>query len=195
MDKIQGKVPSERQDRLRSSGRIGSTVCQEVNALKTKQKERNKRTETSAFGSSSRSGHDSSKFYSGKIYNDSDSSVITDIEENTIPPEIIDKLFCKSSESMKEIPDNSIHLMVTSPPYNVGKEYDEILSMEEYRTLLKNVFKEVYRVLVVGGRACINVANVGRKPYIPLHSFIIEDMLSLGFFMRGEVIWNKGSSA
>lgn len=46
-----------------------------------------------------------------------------------------------------------------------------------------------------GGRACINIANLGRKPYIPLHSYIIKDMLEIGFLMRGEIVWNKASSA
>ncbi len=96
---------------------------------------------------------------------------------------------------MKELPDNSVHLMVTSPPYNVGKLYDKELTLEEYRGFLTRIWKEVYRVLVPGGRACINVANLGRKPYIPLHTFIIEDMQKLGFLMRGEVIWEKGASA
>ena len=115
--------------------------------------------------------------------------------ENKINEKNVNKLFCKSSNKMEELPDNSVHLMVTSPPYNVGKEYDENLSLNEYREFLKKVWKEVYRVLVPGGRACINVANLGRKPYIPLHSFIIEDMQKIGFLMRGEVIWNKASSA
>jgi len=84
--------------------------------------------------------------------------------------------------------------MVTSPPYNVGKEYDEDLDMDEYRDLLKTVFRETYKKLMVGGRACVNIANLGRSPYIPLHSFIIEDMLDLGFLMRGEIIWNKAAS-
>jgi site-specific DNA-methyltransferase (adenine-specific) len=95
---------------------------------------------------------------------------------------------------MEELPDNSVHLMVTSPPYNVGKEYDENLTLNEYRAFLKRVWTDVKRVLVPGGRACINIANLGRKPYIPLHTFIIEDMLDLGFLMRGEIIWNKASS-
>ena len=69
------------------------------------------------------------------------------------------------------------------------------LTLDQYRSLLQRVFTEVYRVLVNGGRVCINVANLGRKPYIPLHSYIIHDMLAAGFHMRGEVIWNKGSSA
>jgi len=53
----------------------------------------------------------------------------------------------------------------------------------------------VHRVLVPGGRACVNVANLGRKPYIPLHAYIIRDMMDLGFLMRGEIIWDKGASA
>ncbi|HCV42570.1 MAG TPA: SAM-dependent methyltransferase, partial [Bacteroidetes bacterium] len=87
------------------------------------------------------------------------------------------------------------HLMVTSPPYNVTKEYDDQLTLDEYRALLRRVFRETYRVLVDGGRACINVANLGRKPYIPLHSYVIQDLHEIGFQMRGEVIWDKGASA
>jgi site-specific DNA-methyltransferase (adenine-specific) len=96
---------------------------------------------------------------------------------------------------MSELPDHSVHLMVTSPPYNVRKEYDEDLSLPDYRSLLQRVFQEVYRVLATGGRACINIANVGRKPYIPLHAYLIADMLDIGYTMRGEIIWDKGGSA
>ncbi len=115
--------------------------------------------------------------------------------EAQIPESRIDKIFHKSSEKMDELPDSSIHLMVTSPPYNVGKDYDEDLSIEDYLTLLRAVFKETYRVLVLGGRVCINVANLGRKPYIPLHAYVIKEMQDLGFYMRGEVIWNKSASS
>lgn len=152
-------------------------------------------TKTSSFGIGGRFNHDSSKFYSSKMYSKIDNSVMIAEKENIIDSDVLDKILCKSSSNMKEIPDNSIHLMVTSPPYNVGKEYDKDLSLDEYRNLLRSVFKEVYRVLAVGGRACVNVANLGRKPYIPLHSFVIEDITKIGFFMRGEIIWNKGSSA
>ena len=103
--------------------------------------------------------------------------------------------FNSSSERMAELPDNSVHLMVTSPPYNVGKDYDTDLTLEEYLAFLKRVWTETYRVLVPGGRACINVANLGRKPYIPLHVFMVRDMLDLHFLMRGEIIWDKGASA
>ncbi len=115
--------------------------------------------------------------------------------ENPILPENLNRVFCADASSMSHLPDESVHLMVTSPPYNVGKNYDEDLTLDEYRRMLKAVFAETRRVLVRGGRAVINVANLGRKPYIPLHSFIIEDMQALGFLMRGEILWNKGSSA
>lgn len=152
-------------------------------------------TRTSAFGSPGRFNHDSSKFYASRLYESLPSEKPCKYVENLIPSEHLDRVFCKTSESMTELPDCSVHLMVTSPPYNVGKEYDENLSLQEYRNFLKRVWKEVHRVLVPGGRACINVANLGRKPYIPLDAFILEDMLELGFLMRGEVIWNKASSS
>ena len=152
-------------------------------------------TQTSAFGAPGRINHDSSKFYNSKLYEGLNNGKDVKYVENQIEPQNINKVFCKSSEAMTELPDNSIHLMVTSPPYNVGKMYDENLSLKEYRELLKRVFKETHRVLVPGGRACINIANLGRKPYLPLHSYIIEDMHALGFLMRGELLWDKGSSA
>jgi site-specific DNA-methyltransferase (adenine-specific) len=156
---------------------------------------RRKGTETSSFGSPGRIGHDSTKFYNSKLYDGQKNNQPSHYVEKEFPSINLDRIFCKSSESMIEIPDYSVHLMVTSPPYNVTKEYDENLTLPEYRELLKKVFAEVYKKLVTGGRACVNLANLGRKPYIPLHSYIIQDMLEIGFMMRGEIIWNKASSA
>jgi site-specific DNA-methyltransferase (adenine-specific) len=153
-----------------------------------------KGTKTSSFGVSKRESHDASEFYSRKIYN-KQAGEPDDLVESVIDDEILDTVHCVDSRDMSLLPDESVHLMVTSPPYNVGKEYDEDLDLDEYRGLLKAVFREVYRKLMVGGRACVNVANLGRRPYIPLHSFIIEDMLDLGFLMRGEIIWQKAASA
>ena len=107
----------------------------------------------------------------------------------------MNKIFHQSSESMNEIPSSSIHLMVTSPPYNVGKIYDEDLSLDEYRAFIKKVMLEVYRCLIPGGRICLNIANLGRKPYIPLEAYITEDLVSLGFLMRGQIIWDKSMSS
>ena len=152
-------------------------------------------TKTSSFGTNGRINHDSSQFYNSRLYEGIVTKEKVDYVENIIPSNIINSIFCKSSEKMEELPDNSVHLMITSPPYNVTKEYDDNLNLFEYLELLNRVWKETYRVLVPGGRACINIANLGRKPYLPLHSYIIEGMQSLGFLMRGELIWNKASSA
>ena len=153
-----------------------------------------KKTKTSAFGTKGRVGHDSSKFYDSKLYKEiinKDSDIIV----NEFPNELLNTIIEGSCENMKDIPNNSLHLMITSPPYNVSKEYDNDLSLNEYLDLLKNCFTEIYRVLVNGGRACINIANVGRKPYIPLSDYVSKIMIEIGFNMRGEIIWNKSAGA
>lgn len=154
-----------------------------------------KGTETSAFGTNGRINHDSSKFYNSRLYQSMKSSEQVSVEENSLPKQYENVVILGNSEKMQELPDNCIHLMITSPPYNVSKEYDDDLTLEEYLTLLKNVFTETHRVLVNGGRACINVANLGRKPYIPLSDYISRMMIDIGYNMRGEIIWNKASSA
>ena len=154
-----------------------------------------KTTKTSSFGSPGRASHDSSAFYAGKLYAGQPLGQDVAYIENSIATDCLDHIFCHTAEAMTELPDCSVHLMVTSPPYNVGKEYDEDLTLEEYLAFLKRVWKETQRVLVPGGRMCINVANLGRKPYIPLHAFITEQVIGLGFLMRGEIIWNKAASA
>ena len=138
-----------------------------------------RKTETKSFGSVVRQSHNSKKFYSSKLFEEFELPKNVEYLENRIPEGGLNKFYCKSSEVMDEIPDSSIHLMVTSPPYNVGKEYDSDLTLDEYLSLLTAVFGEVYKKLVTGGRACINVANIGRKPYIPLHAMVIEIMLDL----------------
>lgn len=152
-------------------------------------------TSTSAFGTNGRRNHDSSKFYNSKLYNELKNGKESSKIVNEFPKELLNTIIHSSCEKMAEIPDCSTHLMITSPPYNVSKEYDEDLSLNEYLDLLKNAFTETYRILMNGGRACINVANLGRKPYIPLSDYISKIMNDIGFNMRGEIIWNKAASA
>lgn len=154
-----------------------------------------KGSKTSSFGVSLRENHDSTAFYESKLYSNLNVKETQHFVENEIPPKNLNKVYCKSSENMEDLPNDSVHLMITSPPYNVGKDYDDDLSLKEYLDLMRAVLKETYRVLVTGGRACINLANVGRKPYIPLHMYITELMLDIGFLMRGEIIWDKSASA
>ena len=155
-------------------------------------------SKTSSFGTVSREGHDARPFYKRSLYKSilisSSASANKGVARKT--PKELNVLYAAESRNMRpHIPDSSIHLMITSPPYNVGKDYDDDLSLTEYRSLLKDVLTETYRVLVDGGRACINIANIGRKPYIPLHAYLIEIAQECGFFMRGEIIWDKGASA
>ncbi|NOX63143.1 MAG: site-specific DNA-methyltransferase [Chloroflexi bacterium] len=157
---------------------------------------RRRSSKTSAFGSGSRVSHDASYFYASRMYQgqpaiDEKAPYI----ENPVPPEVLDSVVHGDSRDMAALPDSCIHLMVTSPPYNARKTYDQDLTLDEYLDLLRAVFRETHRVLIPGGRACINVANLGRKPYIPLASFINQIMIEEGFLMRGEIIWHKGATA
>lgn len=155
-----------------------------------------KGSRTSAFGTTPRISHDSSPYYRSRLYAGlTGEHSAAPIPDAPFPPDYLNTIVLGSAERMAEIPDYSVHLMVTSPPYNVTKEYDQDMTLEEYLALLRRVFAETYRVLVHGGRACVNVANLGRKPYIPLSDLISQMMIELGFLMRGEIIWHKGAGA
>jgi len=107
-------------------------------------------------------------------------------------------IYCGDSRHMREVDDDSVQLIVTSPPYNVGKPYadhHDQMSLDGYLAFLGEVWRECQRVLCKGGRIAINVANTWRKPYIPLNAYIARQMIDLGFLMRGEIIWDKGPSA
>ena len=153
-----------------------------------------KRTQSSSFGVSNREGHDSSKYYNSRLYENVPKESDVGLPQ-AFPENLKNQLICQDARNMSQIPSNSVHHMITSPPYNVSKEYDENLSLQEYLALLREVFGEVYRVLVPGGRAVINIANIGRKPYIPLATYVNTIMIEIGFLMRGEVIWDKSASA
>lgn len=156
-----------------------------------------KGTRTSSFGSRGREAHDSTPFYSRKLYQ---GSVLPkpnekELVENLVPEDFLDKIILGDArEILRKLPSSCIHLMVTSPPYNVGKEYDEDLTLGEYLDFIEEVMHEVYRTLVWGGRVCFNVANLGRRPYVPLHAYLIEVFEKIGFLFRGEIIWDKGDA-
>ncbi len=152
------------------------------------------RTSTKSFGVSRREGHNSSSFYGRKLFKASTSGKGSETI-SPVPDNVLGHVFAHSSEDMSELPDNSVALMVTSPPYNVGKDYDLDLTLDEYLNLLERVLGETKRALMPGGRIAFNVANVGRKPYIPLNSFVAVMASRLGLLMRGEIIWVKGKGA
>lgn len=154
-------------------------------------------TATSSFGVSKRESHDASAFY-GRFA----TPEISDDREID-PHKAIDAVFDHAAESMPEVPDKSVALVVTSPPYFAGKEYEQALgeghvpgSYLEYLDMLTNVFAECVRTLEPGGRIAVNVANLGRKPYRSLSAdvtAILQDRLRL--LLRGEIVWVKGRGA
>ena len=151
------------------------------------------KTTTSSFGVSKREGHDSSVYYGSKMYDDLVSQ--RDVGEAIEFPSELENVVINGDSKSMPLPDNCVHLVVTSPPYNASKAYDEDLSLTEYLSMLHDVFAECYRVLAPGGRMVVNVANLGRKPYIPLTSHVNLIMHEIGFMHRGEVIWDKSASA
>ena len=150
-------------------------------------------TATSAFGVSKRESHDSSTYYNSRMNANLASS--RDVGSPQDLPEQFENVLLEQDARSLPLPDNCVQLVVTSPPYNASKVYDDDLSLQEYLQLLEEVFSECYRVLSPGGRMVVNVANLGRKPYIPLSTYINNIMLNLGFLMRGEIIWDKSASA
>jgi modification methylase len=154
-----------------------------------------KKTQTSSFGVSKREAHDSSDFYSRNLFQSAIGTDVLNVELPTIQIDSwADRIYNQTSEAMP-IPDNSVALAFTSPPYNVGKDYDDNMTLEEYLDLIKRVGQDVYRVLKPGGRYVVNIANLGRKPYIPLHSYFYQVHSEIGFLPMGEIIWQKGKGA
>ncbi len=154
-------------------------------------------TRTRTFGAGSREGHDASAFY------DRFSAPIVSDDEVVNPCAATDQLVVGDSRDMAKVDDNSVALVVTSPPYFAGKQYEEALgeghvpgSYLEYLQTLRDVFAECRRVLEPGGRIAVNVANLGRKPYRSLAAdvtTILQDDLAL--LLRGEIVWVKAEGA
>ncbi len=157
-----------------------------------------KRTSTSSFGTGKRESHDASAFYARSLYDDRFAAPASKSEmavEIPAPDGWADRLYCQSATDMSVLPDNGVALAFTSPPYNVGKDYEDDISLTAYLDLISEVAAEVYRVLRPGGRYVVNIANLGRKPYIPLHAFFYEIHMRAGFMPMGEIIWRKARGA
>jgi DNA modification methylase len=160
---------------------------------------RRKPTSTSSFGVGRRESHDSTAFYSRFTLPE----ISSDEEVNVNPDAVLDEIYGHDARAMAELADSSVALVVTSPPYFAGKEYEEALGVGdipgtyvEYLEMLTEVFSECTRVLEPGGRIAVNVANLGRKPYRSLGAdvvAILQDRLKL--LLRGEIVWVKGQGA
>ncbi len=156
-----------------------------------------KSTTTRTFGVGKRESHDASDFYARFR-----SPIISD-DSAVERCRVVDTVFCGDARDMRDVNDNSVALVVTSPPYFAGKAYETDLGQGhipgtylEYLKMLRDVFAECKRVLEPGGRMAVNVANLGRKPYRSLSAdviHILQDDLQL--LLRGEILWLKGDGA
>ena len=115
------------------------------------------------------------------------------VERLLSPPR--DQIICGDVlEQLARIPDGSVHLAVTSPPYNVGIFYDRYrddLAYGEYRLWLSRVWKELYRILVRGGRFILETAPTSIANFYPIHTDLTNDARAAGFVFRAEIVWYK----
>jgi len=115
---------------------------------------------------------------------------------NIMPEEYVNKILVGDSESvLKDIPDNSVDLIFTSPPYNFGLEYESNVDAyywETYFEKLFNIFKECIRVLKYGGRIAVNIQPLF-SDYIPSHHIISNFFISNKLIWKGEILWEKNN--
>ncbi len=156
---------------------------------------RRKPTSTSNFGVSRRENHDARDFYAR--FTPPELADPDDVEIE--PNQAIDDVFVGDSRDMAKVPDRSVALVVTSPPYFAGKEYEQALgeghvpgTYLDYLQMLTDVFAECTRTLEPGGRIAVNVANLGRRPYRSLSADVIDILQNrLRLLLRGEILWQK----
>jgi len=154
-------------------------------------------TSTSGFGTGYRECHDASDFYAR--FN----PPVLSADSTVNPCSCRNTLFHGDARNMAAVNDGSVALVVTSPPYFAGKEYEQALgeghipgSYIEYLRMLRDVFLECRRVLEPGGRIAVNVANLGRKPFRSLSADVTRILQDdLGLLLRGEVVWVKAEGA
>ena len=168
-----------------------------------------RRTATSRFGASRREGHDASAFYARftpPVLSDDDTVARGPDIDPRLAERLGDGCICADARQMTALLDASVALVVTSPPYFVGKSYEDAVAADgddripnsyfDYLGMLRDVFAECARVLEPGGRIAVNVANLGRKPYRSLSGDVAKIFEELGLLLRGEIVWqkSKGSS-
>lgn len=156
-------------------------------------------TATSDFGSGKRESHDSTSFY------ERFTPPVISGDERVERPVVVDQLFQGDARLVThdQVADRSVALLVTSPPYFTGKEYEKDMasghvpsSYVEYLEMLHDVLSACLAKLEPGGRMAINVANLGRKPYRSLSADVISILQDdLGMLLRGEVVWQKAKGA
>jgi DNA modification methylase len=153
------------------------------------------------FGVGRRENHDATEFYRRFA-----APVISN-EDRVCPPSgrpAVDEIFHGDVRELTDtLAERSVALVVTSPPYYSGKEYETAIGQghvpagyTEYLEMLAGVFGTCVEALEPGGRIAVNVANLGRKPYRSLSADVIRILEEdLGLLLRGEIVWQKARGA
>ena len=117
-------------------------------------------------------------------------------KENVIPHKYKNQIICGNSEEiLKNLPDNCVDLVFTSPPYNFGLDYssnNDAKSWELYFKKLFEVFDQCIRVLKYGGRIIVNVQPLF-SDYIPIHHIISDYFVKQKMIWKGEILWEKNN--
>ena len=151
------------------------------------------KTKTSSFGTSKREGHDATQFYTSNLYAglrlDEKQEIID--HSNLIPGSLFNEIRPLSLEFLKEIPDNSLHLIIFDPSGTMNHQLLE----QSSNSHIEEIFEELYRALITGGRIAIIVDDWEKSEfssnYYPLHVDIALNLIQKGFLMRGEIIWKN----
>lgn len=121
-------------------------------------------------------------------------------QSNTLGEGVIDTIICAdSAKFLATLPENSVDLVFTSPPYNFGINYEsgglgtgDAEPWHDYFNKLFAVFDECVRVLKSGGRIIVNVQPM-YSDYIPTHHFISKHFIDAGLIWKGEILWEKNN--
>ena len=117
-------------------------------------------------------------------------------KNNELPKKFENRIICGDSiEVLKDLPDNSIDLVFTSPPYNFGLEYSDNADdhqWKKYFEQLFTIFNETIRVLKYGGRIIVNVQPLF-SDYIPIHHIISKYFMDKKMIWKGEILWEKNN--
>jgi DNA modification methylase len=127
---------------------------------------------------------------------DAKNSVLSSEPREILP--FVNRIVCADAhQALARIPDRSIDLIITSPPYNFGHSYaqdphDDTHEWNIYFEQLLTVWRECERVLKTGGRMAVNIQPLF-SDYVPTHHVISQQLASLGLLWKAEFLWEKNN--
>lgn len=186
--------------RKQQQGRVRADGAPPVPGPGSKSASQRAPSATATSGTTTRSGHDGTAFYRHLP------APVYDRESVPVRPVRWNALVAGDATDLSGIDDNTVALVVTSPPYHCGRDYeiddagapeggDGAAGWGQYLEFLAASIAEIHRILEPGGRVVWNVANLGRRPYRPLAADSWTLFENAGFLPSAEIVWRKGAGA